>query len=320
MLFQEFRLQAKDQIELYTQDWKPEIKPVGVVCLVHGLGEHCGRYAHMAEFLNQAGYGFLIMDLRGHGKSGGPRGHIPSIEAVIADIEALIGEAPKLYPGLPCFLYGHSLGGILVLNYVLRRHPNLTGVISSGAALRNPLEKQIAKVMTARLLARLFPTMALPSGLDPQMISRDPEVVRKYINDPLVHDRMTLRFGVEMMNATRYALEHASEFSLPLLMMHGTEDQIAYQEGSLEFASQVHTACMPKIWEGCFHEIHNEPEKGEVFQYLLDWLNRTAARVNASKFNWTGSVAGLILAGYYWQEEKVWKNEFQGPSNSILAT
>ena len=130
----EFTQQAPDGIQFYFQGWQPETPPKAVVCLVHGLGEHSGRYAHVAAALNDAGYALLGFDLRGHGKSGGPRGHTPSYETLMDDIGRLLAEAAHRYPGRPQFLYGHSLGGNLVLNYALRRKPGIGGVVATSPA------------------------------------------------------------------------------------------------------------------------------------------------------------------------------------------
>src|SRR5512137_2011524 len=132
----EFTQQALDDVQFYFQGWQPETPPKAVVCLVHGLGEHTGRYAHVAAALNDAGYALLGFDLRGHGKSGGPRGHTPTYDALMDDIGRLLAEAGQRYPGQQQFLYGHSLGGNLVLNYALRRKPGLAGVIATSPALR----------------------------------------------------------------------------------------------------------------------------------------------------------------------------------------
>ena len=127
-------------MDLYARGWAPKDKPKAVVALIHGLGEHTGRYAHVGAALTEKGYALLGFDLRGHGKSGGPRGHLPSSEAFMTDIDRFLEETAERYPGLPQFLYGHSLGGLLVLNYALRRKPRLAGVISPlvpGCALRS---------------------------------------------------------------------------------------------------------------------------------------------------------------------------------------
>jgi acylglycerol lipase len=265
--------ESKDGLEMFAQSWEPDENPKAVICLVHGLGEHSGRYAHVGRVLSEAGFALAGFDLRGHGKSGGPRGHIPSFEAFMNDIDEFENQLDERFSGLPRFLYGHSLGGILVLNYALRRMPDLKGVISTGAGLRTALEEQTAKVIMARVLGTLMPNMTISSGLDPTTISRTPEVVDAYIHDPLVHDKMTLGFGKIMLSVLPWSFEHAHEFSLPLLIMHGAEDKLGYPRGSEEFASLVKQDCTLKLWDGLHHEIHNEPEQDEVFTFMLDWMN-----------------------------------------------
>ncbi len=264
---------STDGLELFAQSWEPEQEPKAVVALVHGLGEHSGRYAHVGQALTEAGFALAGFDLRGHGKSGGPRGHIPSFDAFMDDIEEFHKQLNERFIELPRFLYGHSLGGILVLNYILRRKPDFKGVISTGAGLRTSLEEQTGKIVMARVLGTLLPNATIPSGLNPHDISRDQEVVQTYIDDPLVHDRMTLGFGKIMLSALPWTFEHAHEFSLPLLIMHGTADKLGYPRGSEEFAGYVKQDCTLKLWDGLHHEIHNEPEQDDVFAFTIDWMN-----------------------------------------------
>jgi alpha-beta hydrolase superfamily lysophospholipase len=273
MITRDWGWESTDGLEMFAQSWEPDEKPKAVVALVHGLGEHVGRYAHVGKAFTDAGYALAGFDLRGHGKSGGPRGHIPSFDAFMDDIEGFQAQLDDRFSDLPRFLYGHSLGGILVLNYVLRRKPDFKGVISTGAGLRTSLEEQTVKIMMARVLGTLMPSMAIPSGLDPTTISRSPEVVDAYINDPLVHDKMTLGFGKIMLSVQPWAFEHAHEFSLPLLIMHGTDDKLGYPRGSEEFASLVKQDCTLKLWDGLSHELHNEPEQNEVFTFMINWVN-----------------------------------------------
>lgn len=269
----EWNFKTSDDLRLFAQEWAPEHEPKVVVCLVHGLGEHSGRYAHVGAALTKAGYALLGFDLRGHGKSEGPRGHTPSFNAYMNDIYLFLEEATKRYPKIPHFLYGHSLGGILALDYPTYRKTDLAGVIATAPGLRNALEQQKAKLIIVRTLGSILPTLTMPSGLDPNTISRVPEVVRAYVNDPLVHDRVTLGWGRVMLGAIRYAFDHAKEFPVPLLIMHGTKDTLSFKEGSQEFASLVPKDCTLKLWEGLHHEIHNEPEQAEVFKEMIKWLD-----------------------------------------------
>jgi acylglycerol lipase len=269
----EFGWQTEDGLRLYAQGWQPQTELKGVICLVHGLGEHSGRYGHLAAFLNQAGHALLAFDLRGHGKSEGPRGHTPSYEALMEDIAHFLEETTERHPDRPRFLYGHSMGGNLVIEYALRRRPQLAGVIATGPLLRAAFEPPAWKLTLAKIMRSLWPTLSLSNGLDRQALSRDPEVVRAYDDDPLVHDRVSARLAMDMFQSGLRSLEHAAEFPLPLLLMHGGADRITSAQASREFAAQAGEACTLKIWDGFYHEIHNEPEQGEVFEYLWEWLN-----------------------------------------------
>jgi len=269
----EFERKGLDGLSLYFQEWQTEQNQKGVICLVHGLGEHSGRYEHWSALLNQAGYSVLTYDLRGHGKSGGSRGHINSFNEYLNDTDLLLIEAEARFPGTPCFLYGHSIGAIIACSYVLHRKPQLAGVILTGYASKTAVQEQKGKVLLANLLGLLAPKVTIPSGLDPSTISRDPEIVSLYVNDPMVHNKVSLGFGKGMMEGINWADQHASEWSLPVLFMHGESDKLSYVEGSREFASKIRGDCTLKIWPGLSHEVHNEPEKEEVFEFLHQWLD-----------------------------------------------
>ncbi|NOH03291.1 MAG: alpha/beta hydrolase [Chloroflexi bacterium] len=274
MKHQELKWKSHDGLDIFAQVWEPEvIQPRAVVCLVHGLGEHSSRYAHVAEAFGKEGFILFTYDLRGHGRSGGARGHLSSIEDFMHDIDSLLAQARARYLGMPLFLYGHSLGGIQALYHGLTRKPDVKGVIATGAALHSALEKQPLKVFLANLLGSLTPTTIFASGLDAKALSRDVKVVEAYVNDPLVHDKASLGFGKIMLGTTKWILGHAGEFSLPLLLMHGKEDAIAYPSSSIEFAAPLKEKCTLVLWEGCFHEIHNEPEKAEVLKTMTLWMD-----------------------------------------------
>lgn len=274
----ESKWDGNDGITFYVRGWEPtQPRTKALIALVHGLGDHTGRYLHVGKTLTDAGYALVGFDLRGHGKSGGPRGHSPSSEALIQDIRQFFKFLVHRYTDLPHFLYGHSLGGLLSLTYAIRYSAGLKGVIVTGAGLRSPLEEQKAKITMVKLLGSLLPTITVPSGLDPTTISRDPDVVQKYINDPLVHDKTSLGFGKSALSAIDLCFSRAREFVPPLLIMHGTADKVTYPGGSEDFArlaSENNKDVTLKLWDGLYHEIHNEPEKAEVFKVMLDWLNK----------------------------------------------
>jgi len=274
MKHDEFKFKTFDGLQLFAQSWQPETKSRAVICLVHGMGEHSGCYGYVADSLTQAGYTLISFDLRGHGKSEGPRGHIPSYEALMKDISSLLEVANKQFPELSLFLYGHSLGGNLVLNYVIRRQPKLKGVIVTGPWLRLAFEPPRFEIILAQITNYIWPSFSQKSGLDTKALSRNLKVVHTYENDPLVHDRISARMFIGFYQAGHWALEHASEFSIPLLLMHGGADKITSVKASNEFAEKITENCTLKIWDGLYHEIHDEPEKEEVFKFLIDWLDK----------------------------------------------
>jgi alpha-beta hydrolase superfamily lysophospholipase len=241
--------------------------------MVHGLGEHSGRYAHWAALLNQAGYDYMAYDLRGHGKSGGQRGHVSSFDEYVKDTDLLLKEAAERFPGIPRFLYGHSLGGLIVNYYVLLRKPQLNGVIVTTLSNKTSLQGQKAKVMLSKILGSIVPKMSIETGLIPATISRDPDIVTRYVNDPMVHHQVTVGWGKSALETIAWTDQRAGEWTLPVLFMHGEEDQLGYAEGNRKFASKIAGDCNLKIWLGLYHEVHNEPEKEQVFAYLLNWLD-----------------------------------------------
>ncbi len=274
MRYSEFTLSAPDGVQFYFQGWQPETPPKAVVCLVHGLGEHSGRYAHVAAALNDAGYALFGCDLRGHGKSGGPRGHTPTYETLMDDIDRLLAEATQRYPGQSQFVYGHSLGGNLVLNYALRRKPQMAGVIATSPAIRTATPLPSSQITLAKIMNKIRPGMQMANGLALDGLARDPKVIRAYTGDPLVHNKISVRLATGMLEAGEWALAHAAEFPVPLLLVHGTADKLTSAPASQEFAAKVHGDCTLKLWEGFYHETHNEPEKAEVLAFMIDWLQK----------------------------------------------
>ncbi len=266
---------SSDELEIYSRGWIPELIPArAVVCLVHGVGEHTGRYRKVAELLSENGFILMGADLRGHGKSEGKRGHFPSIEVIHKDIDRLLSEARSLFPGLPLFLYGHSLGGILVLHYGLKSAPDVKGVISTSPGLHNALEKQPVKVLAAKLLGTLLPGLTIPSGLDAAALSHDPQVVKDYMSDPLVHNKLSMGFGKIMLEVNSFTLKNARNFQLPLLLMHGKGDSVSFPSGSIDFAASLTEKCTLILWEEAWHELHNEPIGNEVLKSMTAWMDK----------------------------------------------
>jgi alpha-beta hydrolase superfamily lysophospholipase len=274
----EARWEGPDGTAFFIQGWEPENgKPKALIALVHGLGEHAARYVHVGQAMTEAGYALIGFDLRGHGRSGGPRGHSSSLDAYMQDIREFLGLMAQRYPDMPHFLYGHSLGGLFALAFAIQYGAGLNGVVVTGPGLRSSLQEQKAKVAMVKLLGSFLPSVTLHSGLDPSMISRDLNIVQAYVNDPLVHFSASLGFGKAGLRAIDLCFARAKEFPAPLLIIHGKGDQLAYPSGSEDFAKLVRAAggdVTLKLWDDLYHEVHNEPEKVEVFKFMIEWLDR----------------------------------------------
>jgi len=280
MNHEEMHWRAEDTLPLFARRWGPgeenngQVK--GVICLVHGLGEHSGRYHHWAEKLAGAGYATLAIDLRGHGRSGGRRGDTPSFDHYGDDINLLLDKAAEIYPGKACFLYGHSLGGLLVAFYLIQRQPKLKGAVICSPGLHTVLDEQKDMIAMARFFGLVLPFLSFPNNLEQEGLSRDPAVINAYREDPFVHNRVSARLGKGMLDTRDYIFNRAREITLPLLIMHGTGDRITYPSGSQKLAELVSGECTLKYWEGSYHELHNEVEKDEVFAFLHKWLDNRA--------------------------------------------
>jgi alpha-beta hydrolase superfamily lysophospholipase len=256
-----------------SRGWAPQLKPKATLALVHGHGEHTGRFAHVGAALVEGGYALLGFDLRGHGASGGGRGRTPSYERLLEDIADFHQQIRQRDPDQPVFLYGHSLGGNLVLNYVLRRSTDLAGVIVTGPWLKLAFDPPAVQIALARGLNAIAPDFSMNSGLNVKGLSHDLTVVNAYVADPLVHSKISPRLYVGVTEAGEWALAHADQLPLPLLLMHGGADPVTSAKASRKFAEKAGPKVTLRVWDGLYHEIHNEAQKAEVFQVMLSWLD-----------------------------------------------
>jgi len=261
---------APDGAEIFRQTWRPDDAPRAVLVLIHGLGEHSSRYGHLAKRFTDAGFAVFAMDLRGHGRSGGGRGDLRIADAV-ADVADLVAHAGSEYPGLPVFVYGNSLGGLITMTYTVERQPDINGLVASAPALDSELREQKVKFAMANLLGGLLPSITIPTGLDPEGVSRDPEVVAAYKADPLVHDKGSFALAKQTFSAMD-AMMAQTGFPVPLLIIHGTADRLTVPSASKVFTEHVTGDVTLIEYEGMYHELHNEPEQAEVFADVVAWL------------------------------------------------
>ena len=271
MQLSELELRATDGTLLRARAWEPAEPPKSMLGIVHGLGEHAGRYAAIVESFTRAGSVVVAYDQRGHGRTGGP---LPSFATLLDDIDLLVSEMQRR-GDLPKFLFGQSLGGSLVLNYALRRRPRLTAVIALSPLLTPTVPPPAWRLGLARFLSLVWPSCSLYSGVNPDDLSHDPYVARQYRQDPLVHSRVSAILGTSMLTAGQWAIDHADQLPLPALLMHGTGDRLTSAESSRTFASRAGSRCTLQIWEGLFHELHFETERDQVLQRIRDWMQQT---------------------------------------------
>ncbi|MBS1595458.1 MAG: lysophospholipase [Bacteroidetes bacterium] len=266
---------TQDGTRFYAQGWSP-VNTKAVICLVHGFAEYSGRYAHVAERLGREGYAVLAFDQYGHGHTEGPRGFSPSLDASLDSIKIILDEAETRFPGVPKFLYGHSMGGNMVLNYLLRRKPKIAGAIATAPWLKLGFDPPAIKLLLARIMRVIYPKWPEKADLDASAISRDKAEVRKYETDPLIHNTARAGTFFDTYNAGKWALEHASEVNVPLLLLHGTEDKLIAFAGSEQFAANGPKDLITfKPYQGFYHELHNEPaaDRERIFLDEIAWLN-----------------------------------------------
>jgi acylglycerol lipase len=262
-----------DLSHLFVRQW-PVANPKAVFAIVHGFGEHSGRYEHVAKFMNQRGFAVTAYDLPGHGQTPGKRGHVDRYETLLDSVQHLLNYSKQHYPNLPIVLFGHSMGGNILANFLIRRQPNVAAAVVQGAWLRLPKPPPAFELWVAKVMRNIYPSLQISSKLDAKDVSRDAQVVKNYVDDPLNHDLITPGWFFGAFEAQQFAIENSAEISIPTLVMHGTADQLAAFSGSEEFVKNGGATLAFKKWEGLFHELHNEPEQTGVMQFMADWIEK----------------------------------------------
>lgn len=252
------------------------LKPPGdskiIVCLIHGQGEHSGRYAHLANYLHQHSIGFMSFDLRGHGRSHGKRGHTPNCDILMEDLSSFVAEVIIRFPDHEIFLYGHSMGGNLVARFAIEKNPPISGVILSGAWFKLAFEPSPEKLIIGNLLNKIWPSFKIKTGLKSSQLTRDDEFRNRYKGDKLSHRYISARLFDCIRQNSRWVIDNAKHLSTPLLVMHGTEDKVTDLKSSFEFASRVPDKAEFKAWEGYYHELHNDTNFEKVLEYVVSWI------------------------------------------------
>lgn len=271
-------LRAHDGLELYHQAWRPDGDARAAVVLVHGLGEHSGRYPHVAAALVDAGCAVYAIDHRGHGKSGGKRTFVRSYDEFMRDLDQFRAHVEDQQRNRPLIVLGHSMGGNLALGHVLGSQDGVAGLALSAPALSMPDDISPVQLKIFRLLAKVAPGVR-PEGLDAEAISRDPAVVAAYRNDPLVFSgKISAGLGVALFDAIESFPSRHAELRLPLLLLHGTADALVGVDGTRALeAGAVNADVTAHYYDGLFHEVFNEPEQEQVLADLVAWIGTVLA-------------------------------------------
>jgi acylglycerol lipase len=270
MMHKEFNFHIY-QTNFYGQYWQAK-NTKAVIVLVHGMGEHSGRYKHVVKKLNENDFSVVAFDHFGHGKTTGKRGHNPSFEAVLESVSKTIEKAKALFPDAPIFLYGHSMGGNTVINYALKKKHDLKGIIATSPFLKLAFEPPKIKLAVGKLLQKIAPSITMGNELDANDISREKIEVDKYINDPLVHAKISPNFSLTFIDSGKWAIENASKLETPIFLLHGTGDKIIDYRGTQEFANNSDKATL-KLYENGYHELQNDLCKEEMLEDVVNWLN-----------------------------------------------
>ena len=266
-------LAAADGMRLVWQSWSPEDEAVAVLAVVHGFGEHGGRYGFLVDDMAPRGYAVFTFDLRGHGRSPGRRGHVDRFDDYLADVRTFLTEVRRARPGTPVVLLGHSMGGLIVAALAEQGDPGLAGVVLSSPFLGMRLAVPPLQVKAARVLSRVAPTLRMNNPLRNEQLSHDPVVVAAAGADPLNHREATVRWAAEILTAQRAVVGAADQLRLPLLLLYADADPIADPLASEKLFDRA--SCTDKerhCYAGYYHELFNEVGRAAVFEDLAAWL------------------------------------------------
>lgn len=268
----EARLTAGDGLSLFITDWMVDAAGAkGGIVLMHGLGEHCGRYAHVARFFNERGWSVRAYDHRGHGRSDGPRGDVPDNEAIVRDAALVIGDFARRFDAPPLLL-GHSMGGLFAARFATAATLPLRGLILSSPALAIPLST--VQKLLLKSLGAVAPGLGVPNGLETRYLSHAPAVVEAYKKDPLVHAKITPRLLRSMLQAVDFAQTRAPALNIPTLMVVAGDDRLVDPVGSDAFFARLRPGIgTMHRYADYYHEIFNEVGAARVFKDVDDWLS-----------------------------------------------
>ena len=265
---------AVDGLNLFERQQRPDGSVKAAVVIIHGYGEHSGRYDYVAEYLVCHGYAVYMFDLRGHGKSEGARAFVRSFESYLSDLTRFLDRVNEREGGKPVFLLGHSMGGTIVTLLAITQNLRVRGLILSGALLKASEKISAPLHLFISIAGTIFPAFPVFKEINSNKVSSDPRVAKRYDDDPLVyHGKLLAREAREINRAIERIQRQMEAISLPLLILHGTGDRLVDIEGSKQLYARAGSPDKTiKLYEGFYHEILNEPGKDRVLSDVVAWL------------------------------------------------
>lgn len=267
---------SQDGLNIFCRRYKADPEKA-VMVIAHGLGEHSGRYVNVFEMLVPKGITIYAPDFKGHGKSDGKRGHVFSFGEYLEDLHPIVETALKeKKPGMKCFLLGHSMGGLIAINYAIRRQKTIDGLIISSPSLGVAVKVPAIKAALGKVMSSLWPGLSLKNELDASKISHDDKVVAAYKNDPLVHDRVSARWFTEFLSAMENANKKAQNIKAPVLMQIAGDDYLVNAGASKSFFERLVVKDKTiHVYDGLYHEVYNEREEARkpVLNDLEAWIS-----------------------------------------------
>jgi alpha-beta hydrolase superfamily lysophospholipase len=257
---------------IFLRSWPSNNDPTYNIIIIHGLGEHSGRYKEFASFFMKKNIGVFSFDLIGHGKSDGLKGHISNIKDFTNSIEDVLIEVRRRYINTPIILFGHSLGGCLALNYLIeRKSKEISLAIISSAWIETEIQIPKYLVIIQRVMHTLFPKVRISNRLDAKDLSKDIKIVDKYKNDPLVHDKISLNLLSEINKTIKKIKNKNYNIEIPVLIIHGKKDKIISYKGSKLIHKKIKNSKL-KLYDNVYHEPHNDNERKEILEYFYDFI------------------------------------------------
>ncbi len=264
-------------VQLYGKLWTPESNMRSLVVLVHGIGEHGGCYDDWAEKFTEHSVGLLTFDLRGHGRSSGKRGHA-CLNDIQDDLKSILKSMRKKFPKIPVILFGHSMGGQIVLSYATKKNVKVQGIIASSPWLQLVHPPARILIKAAKILSSVFPSLTVRTGVKAGNLAHSGASTRSTKTDPLLHKKISLKLFTDLQENGETILRNKHRINIPLLLMHGDADRLTSYKASRSLAQNAGEFTEYKQWEGMYHDLHTDTNNDAVFGYILQWISKSVEK------------------------------------------